>query len=317
MLKTKQKTLIHQTELDYISRCIQDYPNLEIGGDLFGFYTTTGLPVVQLATGPGPKAQQTVHAFYQDEEYLIEVGNCLRKSFGMQHIGEWHSHHQLGLDWPSPKDNAVISNAMKQYNLSSFLLVIGNYVDGHSTLNSYNYHFSSLIETYPEHSKWVVLSEPSPIRTLLEQQNWFEIYKPNTVKAKIFGLQQTNFEDDSKTIYPDEYWLNEEKNRELLHSIFEKLYDKYEKVKLFQHKSSHEVFIDIKNTKDTFFRITFKEGFPHLKPDIVLALNAECEGYLPSVEYDWNPNNSIYRQTIDYIDQVILELQNCYLQVHE
>lgn len=31
--------IVYQSELDYISRCILDYPQIETGGQLFGFYS--------------------------------------------------------------------------------------------------------------------------------------------------------------------------------------------------------------------------------------------------------------------------------------
>lgn len=34
-------------------------------------------------------------AFFQDEDYLELNGNALGK-MGLEHIGEWHSHHKLG-----------------------------------------------------------------------------------------------------------------------------------------------------------------------------------------------------------------------------
>jgi hypothetical protein len=309
MFKTRQKSLIHQTELDYISRCIQDCPNQEIGGDLFGFYTTTGIPVVQLATGPGPKAKQNAHSFYQDEDYLIKVGNELRDRFGMQHLGEWHSHHQLGLECPSAKDDAVINYAIHHYNLPSFLLVIGTYNEGKTTANCFRYFYESSKNAYGEYSKWVVLTEPSPIRSLIAKQEWFTLYEPTAQKAALSGLLTTTLADDSAIVYPTEYWLNEDENKKTLQDILEDLNSRYSRVNLYQCKSSGIVFIDIKNTNDTFFRIEFKEGFPAIAPYIVLALNVDCEGYLPSDCY-WNPKASIFRQTVDYINNVIFELRN-------
>lgn len=40
------KAIIFKSEMDFISRCILDYPSIETGGQLFGFYTETGTPVV-------------------------------------------------------------------------------------------------------------------------------------------------------------------------------------------------------------------------------------------------------------------------------
>jgi hypothetical protein len=36
------KTLIYEQELEHIAGWVQEYPNLETGGDLFGFWTHSG-----------------------------------------------------------------------------------------------------------------------------------------------------------------------------------------------------------------------------------------------------------------------------------
>ena len=51
--------LIYQGELDYLSRCILDRPSIETGGELFGYWTASGVPVVLYAIGPGPRARRT------------------------------------------------------------------------------------------------------------------------------------------------------------------------------------------------------------------------------------------------------------------
>lgn len=38
--------MIYRSELNYISRCILDSKTIETGGQLFGFWTSTGIPVV-------------------------------------------------------------------------------------------------------------------------------------------------------------------------------------------------------------------------------------------------------------------------------
>lgn len=87
--------MIYCSELDYISRCILDSTTIETGGQLFGFWTSTGIPVVLYAIGPGPLANHQVTFFNQDVDYLLNVGTALLQRYGLQHIGEWHSYHQL------------------------------------------------------------------------------------------------------------------------------------------------------------------------------------------------------------------------------
>jgi hypothetical protein len=80
--------IIYRSELDYISRCVLDSPNIETGGQLFGFWTSQGAPVVLYAIGPGRNANHQKSFFNQDVEYLDTVGNELLDRYTLQHIGE-------------------------------------------------------------------------------------------------------------------------------------------------------------------------------------------------------------------------------------
>ena len=51
-----KRPIIFRSEMDYISRCILDYTNIETGGQLFGYWTEDGTPVVLFAIGPGANA---------------------------------------------------------------------------------------------------------------------------------------------------------------------------------------------------------------------------------------------------------------------
>ena len=80
--------IIYQNELDYISRCILDYPNIETRGLLFVFGTSTGIPVVLYVIGPRRDAQHNPTSFIQDQDYLQSAGNELHKRFRLLHIGD-------------------------------------------------------------------------------------------------------------------------------------------------------------------------------------------------------------------------------------
>ena len=72
------EAIVFQSELDYLYRCILDYPNIETGGQLFGYWTSAGVPVVMYAIGPGPRANHQSTFFNQDVEYLVQVGRLLK-----------------------------------------------------------------------------------------------------------------------------------------------------------------------------------------------------------------------------------------------
>jgi len=105
------KVLIYKSEYRQIQAWTAKFPNRETGGDLFGLWLDERTAVVQLVLGPGKNCRRTSVSFYQDVEYLERVGNQLTTKEGLCHIGEWHSHHTLGLTRPSGGDeNTVWSN---------------------------------------------------------------------------------------------------------------------------------------------------------------------------------------------------------------
>ena len=80
--------MIYCSELDYISRCILDSTTIETGGQLFGFWTSTGIPVVLYAIGPGPLANHQATFSNQDVDYVLNVGTALLHRYGLQHLAE-------------------------------------------------------------------------------------------------------------------------------------------------------------------------------------------------------------------------------------
>lgn len=131
--------LVYQSELDFVSRCILDRKHIETGGELFGFWTATGIPVVLFAIGPGPKANHQATFFNQDIDYLVRVGRRLIRQFGLQHIGEWHSHHQLGLAQPSVHDAHTMSSCIANRHLGRFVMGLGNCDESCSTFNAFEF----------------------------------------------------------------------------------------------------------------------------------------------------------------------------------
>lgn len=55
--------IIYQSELEYLSRYTLDYPNIETGGHLFGFWKDDGTPVVTFVLGPGDKSEHSFFCF--------------------------------------------------------------------------------------------------------------------------------------------------------------------------------------------------------------------------------------------------------------
>ena len=124
-------------EEDYKELCawVLKKPNIETGGDLFGLWADKHTAVIQLVLGPGKQCTRTTVSFYQDIDYLGRVGSYLTQNEGVCHIGEWHSHHQLGLARPSGGDENTVWNNMPTYNLKRFVIFIANI---QSSKHSYN-----------------------------------------------------------------------------------------------------------------------------------------------------------------------------------
>ena len=83
------KVLIYKSELEYISRCIMDYTDIETGGQLFGYWTSDGVPVVLYAIGPGPYANHQGAFFNQDVNYLetVKAGDEIIITSRLAHAG--------------------------------------------------------------------------------------------------------------------------------------------------------------------------------------------------------------------------------------
>ena len=168
--------VIYRSELDFIFRCILDYKNIETGGELFGFWSVTGTPVVLYAIGPGPHANHQPTFFNQDIGYLHAVGGELVRRFGLHHIGEWHSHHQLGLARPSGHDARTMTDNIQAGNLHRFLCCIGNCREERATLNAFNFTDAG---RYVQ-AEWVVKDMASPFRQTIDDSLGKRIIQPRT-----------------------------------------------------------------------------------------------------------------------------------------
>lgn len=158
--------MIYQSEMDFISRWMLDCPHRETGGELFGFWTAAGVPVVLYAIGPGPKVRHQAMFFNQDIDYLTSVGRLLRRRYGLNHIGEWHSHHRLGLAHPSTHDAATMSSSVEGLGLGRFLMGLGNIVEDRTVFNAFEFvqgcgaQYSQL--------PWEIKAGISPFRAAME-----------------------------------------------------------------------------------------------------------------------------------------------------
>ncbi|MCF0172896.1 MAG: hypothetical protein HUJ91_04100 [Bacteroidales bacterium] len=177
---------IFRSELDFIARCILDCPDIETGGQLFGYWTREGVPMVCYALGPGPNANHQRTFFNQDLSYLRSIGDAIVKHYGLEHIGEWHSHHQLGLAQPSGHDASNIYGNMIKASRERFLLCIGNYDGQSASLNAFS--FTAGVSSYNQ-TGWTVSPVESPYRSAIDRSMRAFIHQPHTTDARIKDLK--------------------------------------------------------------------------------------------------------------------------------
>ncbi len=291
--------IVYQSELDFISRCILDYPHIETGGQLFGFWTAAGIPVVLFAIGPGPRANHQAAFFNQDVDYLVRVGQMLIGRYGLQHIGEWHSHHQLGLARPSGHDAATMVHCIKRQNLRQFLLCIGNCTDTASELNAFAFTQDAGYDYV--HAAWDVKTGASPFRTVIARDAALTalLTEPATVHPSIGAIYSVG---DRATFvvptYAAGYWLNTKANN----LVLKRLVDHFAAfalpgsacvVQMDQGKCVHLRF----DTKAGAMEIVFPQRFP-LESPLVLRDGALCE----SAFARWEPADDLFADVCAYYD---------------
>ena len=111
------RVLIYEDELLRMGRWIERSRFRETGGDLFGFFTHSGYPMVQFVLGPGPGARAGARCPSSKTRSTSSgpVRCCARH---MACVGEWHAHHTLGLAEPSAGDVETVRSAMRSCGLA-------------------------------------------------------------------------------------------------------------------------------------------------------------------------------------------------------
>ena len=258
-LPNGQGILIFKSELDYISRCILDRKNVETGGQLFGYWSEDGRPVVMYVIGPGPKANHQTIFFNQDVEYLVTVGRYLKENFGLKHIGEWHSHHQLGLAKPSGHDVNTMVSTIREKDLGQFLLCIGNCDRHGSSMNGYICDKSSC-----EKKEWDIIHSESPVRQEIDTKQASVLKHPVTVKA-VHSDESLN-DHYTKPEYAKEYWLEESGAPANLNDIINYLKRRNPRAEVkVQMNALGEVQLEVRKDYKAE-RILFPQGFPEVAP---------------------------------------------------
>ncbi len=171
------KALIYADEAQRIARFAHECPDIETGGDLFGYWTHSGAPMVSYAIGPGRSSRHHPTSFYQDADWLHDQGVRLYDRHGLQHVGQWHSHHRLGVNLPSAGDIRTVVRGMAARNWSRFLLMIATLPPHSDSPVMQNYY---LVRPDGRHRpvRIQVLNGGSPFRTRPDEPREEPILRP-------------------------------------------------------------------------------------------------------------------------------------------
>ena len=115
---------VYENDRKEIQKLVLQYPHIETGGDLFGLWKDERTVIIQQFIGPGKKCERTSESFHQDIEYLHKVGSLITTKEGLCNVGEWHSHHQIGMPQPSSGDRKTVFSNMPHLGLERFVLFI-------------------------------------------------------------------------------------------------------------------------------------------------------------------------------------------------
>jgi integrative and conjugative element protein (TIGR02256 family) len=119
---------IRKDVVDFIRTTTLDCPDVETGGILMGRDEGPYKVHITHASLPGPNAIQTPTMFIRDTEYCREILRENYDLYGVDYVGEWHSHI-CNLRGMSMGDYATLSSIIndKDYNFNSFGIIVAVY----------------------------------------------------------------------------------------------------------------------------------------------------------------------------------------------
>lgn len=250
-----------------------DYPDLETGGDFFGFWNNLGLPVILYVSGPGENSYRNSSFFRQDLDFLVGVGNYVYTNFGLQHIGSWHSHNKLSLAIPSSHDCTTMINAVNNNTIDKFFMILGNITNkGGTTINGFL--FDKYNQTNYSQTQWRVLKSENLLSKAINRDlKKTLLYKPKTRKARLEDL--IVIESHENKVLPINFestsWLASQKGRDELKVIFQWFENRYENAKMYLSESN-----DLE-LRAYGISIIFNNNFPQSHPIITTETNLTTE----------------------------------------
>ncbi len=163
----KPHVYIYESEYRMIYSAAREFINDETGGDLYGTFTHGDMPIIWLASGPGPRVRRNRVHFEQDTSFTTGWQRQLMNQFGVQYIGSWHSHHSLGLREPSSGDREAARIYALNHNRSRTLEIIVTHEENNET-SLWFYFYSDAVRGSLLRAERVFLPGVSPLRTQLD-----------------------------------------------------------------------------------------------------------------------------------------------------
>jgi len=264
------KALIYESELEIMARFATDYPRIETGGDLFGFWTHTGSPVIEYVLGPGETAEHDDAAFYQESSFLKSAGGILHDLHGLQHVGTWHSHHRLGLTGPSGGDSSTMQRALDKNGFNAWLLTICNFADKSDRVEMRGYLYRAHGDGERQQLTWLILPGSSPIRTAMEAVKGFPHGEPRTPASTYEAIPSTTFAvmaaapQTASPTFPISSFMATPEGRGELYRLFQELSTLERDVEILQREDGR---VSLVFERDGYaFQVVFPHSYPVVKP---------------------------------------------------
>jgi hypothetical protein len=112
---------IFQSELQAICAIAAAFGRIETGGMCFGAWSRGGRPIIFFITGPGPNALHQLSYFRQDIDFFRRTIRWIEDTYGVQYIGDWHSHHFQASGCPSHGDLEQVASLTRKNNFTRWM----------------------------------------------------------------------------------------------------------------------------------------------------------------------------------------------------
>lgn len=121
----KPTLIVKKSVYDFIIKTTKESPDVETGGILMGHDKEPLTVHVTHASLPGPNAFHSATKFVRDTEYCSKILLENYNNFGVDYVGEWHSHI-VPLHGMSTGDYLTVGSIMNDpdYKFNAFAVIV-------------------------------------------------------------------------------------------------------------------------------------------------------------------------------------------------